>query len=135
VCVYVCGCRGVVAGAKSLLGDCYTAASRQLAASTRAPDRGGTAPPLNPRGARFTPHLDALLALLAVLADLPRGDPPHDLGERQPAAVAALADAAYEGPQQAALLDQPLLVLLGGQAPAEAALEVGFPGLVVGAAR
>jgi hypothetical protein len=70
-------------------------------------------------------HLEPVVAVLAVLAHIARSDAPHDLGQRLPAVVATLADAAQEGAQQAALVCQTLLVVLGGEAAAEAACEVG----------
>ncbi len=62
-------------------------------------------------------------------AHFARGDAAHDLGKRQAAALAALAHAAEQRAQQLALVRQPLLVALGLQAPAEAALRAQPSGL------
>jgi hypothetical protein len=81
-----------------------------------------------PRGPRRPPHPKLALSLLAVLPHVARRYAAHYLGERQPAAVTALAGAAEQRPEHAALVDEPLLVLLGREAPAEAALQVRTPG-------
>lgn len=74
-------------------------------------------------------HLQLSLARLAVPAHFARGDAAHNLGERQAAALAALAHAAEQRAQQLALVRQPLLVALGLEPPAEAALRAQPSGL------
>ena len=72
-------------------------------------------------------HPNAALALLTEAAHFAGGDAAHDLGQREAALVAALAHATQQRPEQLALLRQAPLVLLGGQAAAEATLQVWAP--------
>jgi hypothetical protein len=71
-------------------------------------------------------HHQAALTLFTVTPHIARRNASYNFGECQAALFPALSHTPKEGPQQAALISQPLLIILRFQAATESALEVGL---------
>jgi len=130
------GARGKAAGAQAGKGGCrggVWAAARLPTMLAPAHTTLHRPSPPPPPGQRQAPRpaatcLDLPLPLLAVGAHLAGRNAAHDLGQRLPAGVAALAHATQQRAEQLAFVRQAALVVLGGQAAAEAPHQVGLLG-------